>query len=93
MLSAVADVVAQLSGANAVLRTDDSEPFIEKQEVVVAAKVVPAINIADQTNKVASEAILNREELMSRVGGDQELIEILASAFRDDRASTRCCLQ
>lgn len=74
----------QLSGANAVLRTDDSELFIEKQEVVVAAEVVPAINIADQTHKVASEAILNREELMSRVGGDQELIEILASAFRDD---------
>ena len=28
--------------------------------------------------------ILNREELLNRVGGDEGLIEILAGAFRDD---------
>jgi CheY-like chemotaxis protein len=73
-----------IQGVNSVPLTDNSKPFVERQEVVIAEDVMPASNGVDQPNKVASEAILNREELMTRVGGDQELIEILAGAFRDD---------
>ena len=71
-------------GAEAVVTvvpSSNCEPAARESEAVVGAEVV---SVADQQNTVAADAILNREELMSRVGGDQELIEILAGAFRDD---------
>ena len=71
-------------GANSVFLTDTSEPTGKELNAVVAAEVDPACSVADPPVNAASDAILNREELMSRVGGDQELIEILAGAFRDD---------
>jgi HPt (histidine-containing phosphotransfer) domain-containing protein len=71
-------------GAEAVVTVVPSskcEPAARESEVVVGAEVV---SVGDQQNTIAADTILNREELMSRVGGDQELIEILAGAFRDD---------
>ena len=72
------------SGAEAVVQSNNRESASKESEAVVSAEVVPVGSVADQQKTVEAEAILNREELMSRVGGDQELIEILAGAFRDD---------
>ena len=74
----------QEPGANSVLLNDNSEPTDKELNAVVAAEVASAWSVADLPVNASSEAILNRKELMSRVGGDQELIEILAGAFRDD---------
>jgi CheY-like chemotaxis protein len=69
---------------NSVLLNDNSEPTDKELNAVVAAEVASAWSVADLPVNASSDAILNRKELMSRVGGDQELIEILAGAFRDD---------
>ncbi len=72
------------SEATAVAQPNNCKPAAKESEAVVGTEVVPVVSVADQQITVEAEAILNREELMSRVGGDQELIEILAGAFRDD---------
>jgi CheY-like chemotaxis protein len=61
-----------------------SEAAAKESDAICGAEVVSGGSPADPPITVEAEAILNREELMSRVGGDQELIEILAGAFRDD---------
>jgi len=45
---------------------------------------VETANFHIQLSAEAAHEILNRDELMTRVGGDEELIRILADAFRDD---------
>lgn len=72
------------TGAETVVSSSKCEPAAKESEAIVGAEVVSAGSVADQQITVEAEAILNRDELMSRVGGDQELIEILAGAFRDD---------
>ncbi|MFO1000409.1 MAG: response regulator [Planctomycetaceae bacterium] len=71
-------------GAEAVVSSSNCEPFAGELEANCDALAAPVGSVVHQQNTVAADAILNREELMSRVGGDQELIEILAGAFRDD---------
>lgn len=68
-------------GTKAIAPTSECEAATKESEAVIGAEIFSS---TDQRNTVQTEAILNREELMSRVGGDQELVEILASAFRDD---------
>jgi HPt (histidine-containing phosphotransfer) domain-containing protein len=72
------------SGANSVLLPQNSEPNCREGSAVVVGEADSVCSVADPHVNAACGAILNREELMSRVGGDQELIEILAGAFRDD---------
>lgn len=72
------------SEAEAVASSQTCEAAVNESEAIVGAEVVPACSVGDSRNTVDADAILNREELLSRVGGDQELIEILAGAFRDD---------
>jgi signal transduction histidine kinase/DNA-binding response OmpR family regulator/HPt (histidine-containing phosphotransfer) domain-containing protein len=70
--------------AEAPVPSSKSEIAAKESDAIFGAEVVSGGSPADPPITVEAEAILNREELMSRVGGDQELIEILAGAFRDD---------
>lgn len=86
-----ADLYATLAG---YIHLPDNEPADNTSEVAEASETSSASDqhaspakttiSRDERSAEVTHEILNRDELMSRIGGDEELIQILAGAFRDD---------